>query len=894
MRTGTSRPTSTRYRAERQARDTIGAVRRAARRGRLCARRRDQRARGARGQRERRLDRRRRRRAARARRTAAPTGRSSTSRPPRICARSQQVGGAGWVVGDGGVVRKTSDQGVSWIAQNAGTLRRAARCRRCSTPTTPGRSATAASSSRRATAARTGASCRPTRRGCYAVHFIDELQRASRSARAARSSRPATAVRPGAASRAAPPRTCARWRAFGTTLAWAAGQGGTILRSEDGGATWLPCDTPSGATLYAIALPRCRSKAGRPAKAAWCCTPSTAARTGSWKTPARSATLRGLVVLRQRARLGGRRRRRPRCASAAARPTWPTSCCRRSTCRSSRAAATSNGMLCELEARASYAHQPDGGAAERLAPGALPDVPRRVAAPRLGARSAGDPRGRARRPRHRDARAHDRAGARAAAAGVEPVRLELRFDDRRLGCARQRAASACSPRAPSRSSRRRTCARSPRPPATGGSRTSSTASRCTRAARARPSSGRARTARSPMRSSASASMHAQQQTTVRVAARGRDANLDLAVHDRVELIDDDAELIASRRHAASNTSTTATTSSSSCWPACRPARSARIRRATRSCGAGTTSPRSPARTCCRSSKAPGSSSRTACRCASSPGGAYRPGDYWQIPARTITADVEWPRDDDGDPIAREPAGIADAYCRLGIVEVDARRRGHRGQRLPRALPAAHRDGAAALRLRRRPGRGAERAAAATARGARGARHRAGAGRAASASRSRAAAARSAPCGRLAVRDRDRRRWPGRVPLDARARRHGTGALPARAREPARRRWPAVAGPDRRVLRDRDADAAIRFRRRPAGGAGRGPSVSRSKCRVANGADGIAGAVLRATRRTGRRRDHRPGDAHDRSGRARLSFGWQLGAGGPQRVRSRAARRATGR
>ena len=40
------------------------------------------------------------------------------------------------------------------------------------------------------------------------------------------------------------------------------------------------------------------------------------------------------------------------------------------------------------------------------------------------------------------------------------------------------------------------------------------------------------------------------------------------------------------------------------------------------------------------------------------GGVYRPGDHWQIPARTISADVEWPRDDDGDPIARPPAGIA--------------------------------------------------------------------------------------------------------------------------------------------------------------------------------------------------------------------------------------------
>ena len=35
---------------------------------------------------------------------------------------------------------------------------------------------------------------------------------------------------------------------------------------------------------------------------------------------------------------------------------------------------------------------------------------------------------------------------------------------------------------------------------------------------------------------------AQQQTTVRVAARGRDDTLDVAAHDRLELIDDDIEL----------------------------------------------------------------------------------------------------------------------------------------------------------------------------------------------------------------------------------------------------------------------------------------------------------------------------------------------------------------
>src|SRR5262249_53343305 len=33
----------------------------------------------------------------------------------------QQVGGIGWAVGDGGVLRKTTDHGASWLVQNAGT-----------------------------------------------------------------------------------------------------------------------------------------------------------------------------------------------------------------------------------------------------------------------------------------------------------------------------------------------------------------------------------------------------------------------------------------------------------------------------------------------------------------------------------------------------------------------------------------------------------------------------------------------------------------------------------------------------------------------------------------------------------------------------------------------------
>jgi hypothetical protein len=53
-------------------------------------------------------------------------------------------------------------------------------------------------------------------------------------------------------------------------------------------------------------------------------------------------------------------------------------------------------------------------------------------------------------------------------------------------------------------------------------------------------------------------------------------------------------------------------------------------------------------------------------------GAYQPGDYWLIPARTINGDVEWPREPDTDaPIARPARGIAHHLAALGVVDVDA-------------------------------------------------------------------------------------------------------------------------------------------------------------------------------------------------------------------------------
>ncbi|SHF10008.1 DUF6519 domain-containing protein [Streptoalloteichus hindustanus] len=59
-------------------------------------------------------------------------------------------------------------------------------------------------------------------------------------------------------------------------------------------------------------------------------------------------------------------------------------------------------------------------------------------------------------------------------------------------------------------------------------------------------------------------------------------------------------------------------------------------------------------------------------------GVYRTGDYWLIPARTLTGEVEWPRDSRGRPLLQEPHGVHVHYAPLAWVQgptqvVDLRR-----------------------------------------------------------------------------------------------------------------------------------------------------------------------------------------------------------------------------
>jgi hypothetical protein len=51
---------------------------------------------------------------------------------------------------------------------------------------------------------------------------------------------------------------------------------------------------------------------------------------------------------------------------------------------------------------------------------------------------------------------------------------------------------------------------------------------------------------------------------------------------------------------------------------------------------------------------------------------YQTGDYWLIPARSATADIEWPKDktNPNTPVFKPRDGIIHHYCQLGLVNLD--------------------------------------------------------------------------------------------------------------------------------------------------------------------------------------------------------------------------------
>lgn len=55
-------------------------------------------------------------------------------------------------------------------------------------------------------------------------------------------------------------------------------------------------------------------------------------------------------------------------------------------------------------------------------------------------------------------------------------------------------------------------------------------------------------------------------------------------------------------------------------------------------------------------------------------GLYRAGDYWLIPARTATGDIEWPpfEPQGAEPVPQPPHGVRHHYCRLALLTVVSR------------------------------------------------------------------------------------------------------------------------------------------------------------------------------------------------------------------------------
>lgn len=58
-------------------------------------------------------------------------------------------------------------------------------------------------------------------------------------------------------------------------------------------------------------------------------------------------------------------------------------------------------------------------------------------------------------------------------------------------------------------------------------------------------------------------------------------------------------------------------------------------------------------------------------------GTYRPGDYWLIPARTATGDIDWPRDNTGRALPRRPRGVVYHHVPLALIRPAGARDGLR-------------------------------------------------------------------------------------------------------------------------------------------------------------------------------------------------------------------------
>lgn len=576
------------------------------------------------------------------------------------------AGGVGWVVGDKGLVRRTENQGLTWSAQDAGT---------------PGtlRGLAAVDADHVWAVGDGGLVVATTDGGVHwhlaqteaarldAVHFVDALNglavgQGGAILTTADGGETWTGVASGTGAHLL---ALAR---FGSTRVWAVGSGGVILHSEDGGASWSASATPVTVSLHAVAF--------RDQDEGW------AAGEGG----ALLHSLDGGVTWQQEGTGAGQRTLRGLSAFAGE-PAWAVG----DGSIALRLGATSaaltrlvlpavnlsiqpgryylNGVLCELESACTYANQSDGGAAERLVPGThllYLDVWQHhvsaLEAPEIREVALGGP----------DTATRERTLAQVRALPLPDPGPGTLSCDSPLA-AWDALVGASPPRLAARAELQLAAANLCEIAASAGYRRLEN-----QLYRVEVHEGGASPTFKWSRDNGSVTYGvlgvsvdtAAQRTVVRLAARGRDSNLDLAVHDRLELIDDEAaltrragtllEYLADGDDALELVLAGVPPGAIAQDPARHPV----LRRWDHKPTSADTQalPIVPDTWI---------DLEDGVQVRFEPGGVYRPGDYWQIPARTITGDVEWPRDGGGNPLSLEPAGIADAYCRLGLVQVGA-------------------------------------------------------------------------------------------------------------------------------------------------------------------------------------------------------------------------------
>jgi photosystem II stability/assembly factor-like uncharacterized protein len=576
----------------------------------------------------------------------------------------QQVGGVGWVVGDGGILRKTSDAGLTWMAQNSGTTRalRGVSVFDANHAWAVGDGGIVIATSDGG--ANWSHTQTPSAR-LYGVQFVDlfnglAVGQSGAIVSTSDGGQTWTGVTSG---------TTAHFRAiavFGGSRVWAVGQGGAIVRSVDLGANWLPCNSPSSITLHAIGF--------RDANEGWALGEGgvvlhsiDSGINWSLEDLGTSATLRGISFFgNEPGWVVGDASTALRIGTGS--PDVNTLVLPAVNLTIEPGRCYVNGTLCELESRAPYANQPDGGTAQRLGPGAyliyLDAWQRHLSsleAPAIREVALGGP----------DTATRARTLAQVRALPL-PIASPVAWNCDSTIPEWDTLVNPPKPRLAARAEPQLAAANLCDIAATAGyRRLENQLYRVeVHAGGANPSFKWSRENGSVAYAVVGLSINTPaQQTVVRVAARGRDANLDLAAHDRVELIDDDADalwragVLLEYLNDGDDELELVLAGVPTGSLGQDPLRHPILRRWDhKPAVAGTHALPIVEGTWI--------DLEDGVQVRFEPGGTYRPGDYWQIPARTITADVEWPPDNDGDPIAQEPVGVVDAYCRLGIVEVD--------------------------------------------------------------------------------------------------------------------------------------------------------------------------------------------------------------------------------